>query len=159
MIVKILLSVALLLLSSCSCKKQVAEKEEKVKLINVLDKELFDDCHIKGSYHVPFMDFDNPDSSPIEEFVKNLPKHTKMVIYCSNYLCSASGEIASKLNKMGFENVWAYEAGMAEWYQKGLPVSGACKQGYLFKQMNPPAEHRGDFKVIETNELKVMLGI
>lgn len=157
---------ALVLLSGCNClhKEEVAQpKQEKVEerkdliIINVLDKELYDDCHIKGSVNVPFMDMDNPDKDPIENYVKDLPKDIKLVIYCSNYMCSASGEVAKKLQNMGFDNVWAYEAGMAEWFQNKLPVEGVCKQAYLSRVMNPPKVEHDGFKVISTQELQKLI--
>lgn len=156
------LLLALFLLPSCNCSRDKAsaevktEKVSSLKVINVLDKELYDDCHIKGSVNVPFMDMDNPDRSPIEDYVKDLPKDTKLVIYCSNYMCSASGEIAKKLNGMGFKNVWAYEAGMADWFQNKLPVEGSCKEAYLTKVIAASKEQH-DFKVISTEELKKMM--
>ncbi len=153
---------SLFLLSGCNCSHNApGSKTEEIKssnlrVINVLDKDLFDDCRIKGSVNVPFMDQDDPDKSPIEGYAKDLPKDTKLVIYCSNYMCSASGEITKKLKDMGFDNVWAYEAGMADWYQKGLPTEGSCKKGYLERVIDAPKEH-GDFKVISTEELKKMM--
>ena len=154
----------LILLPSCSCSKSYSwgaeEKKSDVVVINVLSKQLYDDCHIKGSLNVPFMDEENPDISPIEKFTKDLDKETKIVVYCSNYMCTASGEIAKKLSEMGFENVWAYEAGMAEWYQENLPVEGTCNQKYLAKKLEKPVNesHEG-FKEITTTELKKLLDL
>jgi rhodanese-related sulfurtransferase len=156
------LLLALFFLSGCNCSRNTPEaKTEEVisgnlRVINVLDKEFFDDCRIKGSVNIPFMDPDDPEKSPIDSYVKNLPKDTKLVVYCSNYMCTASGEITKKLKGMGFEDVWAYEAGMADWYQKGLPTEGSCKEGYLTKVIDAPKEHSG-FKVISTEELKQMI--
>ena len=53
---------------------------------------------------------------------------------------------AQKLKEMGFENVWAYEGGTAEWYQMGLkaegkyPVEGTCQASYLSAANEKPAQ-------------------
>lgn len=130
------------------CKWFSGNKKQELKVINVLDKNLYDDCHIKGSINVPFEDF--------EQYAKNLDKDTHVVVYCSNYMCTASGASARKLSEMGFKNVWAYEAGMAEWYQAGLPVEpkDICKQEYLKMQVAKPEHEDKSVKVISTQELK-----
>lgn len=114
-------------------------------VINVLDKREYDDCHIKGSINVPFEN--------MQDFAKGLNKQTELIIYCSNYWCTASGEAVKMLLDMGFASVWAYEAGMAEWYQQKLPVTGACKEEYLTKIVAKP--HQQDIiPVISTLQLK-----
>jgi rhodanese-related sulfurtransferase len=132
---------SLLFIAGCSCKKS---KKAGLLVVNVLDKELYDDCHIKGSINVPF--------DEIENYAKNLDKNTEVVLYCSNYRCTASGFAAKSLTKLGFKNVWAYEAGMAEWYQNKLPVEGACKESYL--QIKVPEYKNEEIRVITTQELK-----
>jgi rhodanese-related sulfurtransferase len=126
--------------------KKAAEPQKTLYVINVLEQAMYDDCAIKGSVNVQL--------SEVESFVKDLKKDTEIVIYCSNYLCSASGQVAKKLKKMGFTRVWAYEGGMAEWYQRGFPVNGECGQAYLQKQMDKPAqEELSEFEVITAQEL------
>jgi len=120
-------------------------KEQKLVIINVLDKDLYDDCHIKGSINVPF--------EKIEEYADKLDKSKHVVLYCSNYMCTASGSSAKMLKRMGFENVWAYEAGMADWYQAKLPVEGPCKEAYLNVKIEKPEHVDDNFPIITTNEL------
>lgn len=114
-------------------------------VINVLDKHEYDDCHIKNSQHV--------DLDEIATFARNLHKDTQMVVYCSNYWCTASDMAAHELMNLGFRSVYVYRAGMAEWFQAGLPVEGQCKEGYLTKIVANP--HQQDIiPVITTEELK-----
>lgn len=122
-------------------------KKSGLYVINVLDKEHHTDCHIKDSVNV--------ELDALENFVKDLDKDTaELVIYCSNYMCTASGFAAQQLKEMGFKHVWAYEAGMAEWYQKGLPVEGPCKKGYLEKIIEKPGlDQKEDIGIISTDEL------
>lgn len=138
----------LLFLSGCSCEKKKGKPE--LLLINVLDTEYFNDCRIKGSINVPFEQF--------EDFAKKLDKDTHVVIYCSNYQCTASFLGARMLKQMGFKNVWAYEAGMAGWFQEKLPVEGFCKQSYLTMSNKPlDIEKESDIEIISTQELQEKL--
>jgi rhodanese-related sulfurtransferase len=120
-------------------KIETETKQNKdLYVINVLDKSSFEDCKIAGSINVPFEE--------VESFAKDLDRKTQVVVYCANYMCTASGAAAQKLKEMGFENVWAYEGGTAEWYQMGLkdegkfPVEGTCKASYLAAANEKPAQ-------------------
>jgi len=123
------------------------KNQPKLVVINVLDKNIYDDCRIKGSINVPF--------DKVEEYAKGLDKNTHVVLYCTNYMCTASGAAARMLKKMGFENVWAYEAGMADWFQNKLPVEGACKESYLNMRIekSEDSDEQG-IKPITTMELR-----
>jgi rhodanese-related sulfurtransferase len=128
------------------------ETGKKLILVNVLDLDQYQDCHIKGSVHVPF--------DQVESFAQKLDLETELVVYCSNYMCAASGKAAELLKQKGFNSVWAYEAGMADWYQKNLPVVGSCKATYL-KAKNEPLfeqEESGDL-IITTQQLRSKLGL
>lgn len=123
-----------LLLAGCwqSTVGQNGTKAELV-IINVLDKQEFDDCHITGSIHISFDAF--------ESAIKTLSKTNHYVIYCADYMCMASGFCARLLKDAGFEHVWAYEGGMAEWYQKGYPYQGPAALEYLkAKNSNEPQD-------------------
>lgn len=134
------------LLPSCGWFDEPPEsKKNGPVLINVLDKELYDDCHIKGSIHVPF--------DKIELYARALDKKTEIIFYCSNYQCSSSLYAAEKLKQDGFENVYVYEGGMAEWYQKGYPVEGVHAQAYLSKTVQPAMQDIENNMIISLKEL------
>ena len=60
----------------------------------------------------------------------------------------------NKLKKLGFDKVWAYEAGMAEWFQKGLSTQGKCSASYLNRENKSFGSHDSkELKVITTEEL------
>jgi len=121
--------VLLVLLGGCSCLRH--RHRAQLLVINVLDPYLYDDCHIKNSINVPF--------EQLDAFAKELDRNTQIVLYCSNYMCTASIFGARQLKKMGFKQVWAYEGGMAEWYQKKLPTEGPATQAYLTMENKPLA--------------------
>ncbi len=140
---------SLILLPGCFGESK--EKDSGLKVINVLEEKFYDDAHIPGSIQIPIME--------VEERAKAWPKDTKIVVYCSNYTCSASGTIARKLkDNLKFENVYAYEAGMAGWKQAGLPVEGPAKEGYLDMPNERLSDRKHtDVQEISTEELKKLL--
>ena len=111
---------------------------QSLYVINVLDKDSYEDCRIAGSINVPF--------EQVETFAKDLDRTAEMVVYCANYMCTSSMAAAQKLKEMGFESVWAYEGGTAEWYQMNMksagkyPVEGTCQASYLSAANEKPAE-------------------
>lgn len=139
MVMAFMLTGALALLPACwpFGKKVETEENQDLYVINVLDKNNYEDCRIAGSINVPFEE--------VETFAKDLDRKAEIVVYCANYACTASSAAAQKLKEMGFETVWAYEGGTAEWYQMGkqvegkYPVVGACQASYLSAENNQPA--------------------
>lgn len=116
-----LLIVLLFWLPGCD---QEAKKSGLV-VVNVLDKELYDDCHIADSINIPLDELDQK--------MNTIRRDAEVVFYCSNYQCTGSGYAAEKFRAKGFENVSVYEGGMAEWYQAGLPIKGDHLKAYLSK--------------------------
>lgn len=115
----------------------------KLLVINALSKNYYDDCHIKGSMSVPL--------DKLEAYAEKLDKKTPIVVYCASYNCPVSEKAWRILNALGFNNVWAYEGGLAEWSQKGYPCAGSCREEYLSRQ-EKPLEH--DIKKITAEDLK-----
>jgi len=128
-----------------------------VILANVLDQAFFDDCHIPGSIHAPMDQYDTLS----DEWSKDTP----VVVYCSNYMCTASSSAAKKLKKKGFENVMAYEEGIAGWFQahekdeESYPVEGPCTQAYLRAENAKPEGlvENEEVKSITSEELRALL--
>ncbi|MDE1854063.1 MAG: rhodanese-like domain-containing protein [Thaumarchaeota archaeon] len=85
-------------------------------VVNVLDSAAYDKIHIKGSVSIP--------QSQLQAGKWNeLDKNKEIVTHCSSYTCNASREAAQFLEEQGF-NVKAYEGGMREWAESGLPTEG-----------------------------------
>lgn len=120
----------------------------KLLVVNVLDHQFYEDCHITGSINVPFQE--------IEAFAKDIPKSTILVVYCARYECHASEQAYRDLKRFGFTNVYEYSGGMAEWYQKGYPTTGPATEKYLH---NPTVSQQGpaDVQIISAHELKSMM--
>jgi rhodanese-related sulfurtransferase len=135
-----------ILLSACWSGQQKEQNlDDNLMIVNVLDKDSFNDCHIKGSINIML--------DGLEEFAAKIDKSREVVVYCSNYLCSTSEFAAKKLKSFGCKHVYVYEAGLAEWYQKGLPVEGPSKASYLKKQVGKPILQSNELLVLSTEDL------
>lgn len=56
-------------------------------------------------------------------------KDAAIVTYCSNTACPNSGQVAAKLENLGYTNVRKYAEGIQDWTGAGLPVEsgvGVC---------------------------------
>lgn len=124
-------------------------KKSKLVVINVLDKKLYDDCHITGSIHIPFEDLDDRMNS--------LSKNDEYVFYCSNYACTAAPFSAKKFKDAGFENVAVFHGGIVEWYQKKYPYVGPAKEDYLKEDNEPLDDDDHEVSVIKAEDLKSKL--
>lgn len=91
--------------------------EHAVTVIEVLDEEYFNKFHLPGALNVPLSgDFDEDIQSIVPD--KNQP----VVVYCMDEDCDASPEAAVRMEELGYERVYDYEAGKMDWKSAGLPV-------------------------------------
>ncbi len=141
---------AVILVPSCGTGSSTEPQYRGLVVLNVLDKPLYDDCHIPASVHVPFEE--------VEEFAAKIEKNAQIVFYCSNYQCSSSWYAAKKLKSMGYSNVSVYEGGMAEWFQAGLPVNGPHQSNYLKRVCKPGTDEEQDVPVIHMQDLAQKMG-
>jgi rhodanese-related sulfurtransferase len=155
MLLKKLTGLALTAILLAGCGQPQAQKEKPAfYLVNVLDDASFADAHIPGSIHIDFM--------KVKAAAQDWDRNTPIVTYCSNAFCSASKDAAKSLLDLGFKQVWAYEGGMAEWYQLSLAdtnykVEGPAKAPYLQQKVAPLAPATGPVKIISAQELQKML--
>lgn len=148
-----------LLGTSCTMFEKKTTKEAGLVVVNVLDKNLYDDCHIDPQLIAPGKKVSSVNVS-MDDLEKHAETHwdkalTHIIVYCANYMCTASAESAKILKDLGYQHVWAYEGGTAEWKNLGYPVAGACTKGYL-KQFEKPEGHEvpADVPAITAQELK-----
>lgn len=132
------------------CWNFSVKDELKLVIINVLDHDDYQDCHIAGSINIPF--------EQLEERLKSLSKKDKYVFYCSNYACTAAPFAASMFKNAGFYDVALLPGGIVEWYQKGYPYQGVAQKEYL-KEENEilgEEEHKG-IKILAAEDLKAQM--
>lgn len=100
-------------------------------VVNVLAAPAYEKIRIKGSISIP--------RSELEEGRwKELDRSKEIVTHCSSYECGASRMAAEFLEKKGY-NATAYEGGIKEWAEAGLPMEGTISpQQYLTERYGRP---------------------
>lgn len=146
---------SMMLLPGCFWKSESTKANKSMLyVVNVLSKDLYDDAHIKGSIHVDLDDLDTQ--------AEQWNKDATVVVYCSNYQCTASSYAAKNLKKAGFKHVFAYEGGMAEWYHlsqhdANYQVEGPAVEDYLKGESEPLQEHEGTVDTITASALNQLM--
>ncbi|MEK7390330.1 MAG: rhodanese-like domain-containing protein [Elusimicrobiota bacterium] len=98
--------------------KAKIDKKEIFQLWNVLNKDNYKpESNIAGSKWVPV------DGITEKLASEKIPSKTETVItYCAGPQCQSSRQAAEKLASMGYTNVFAYEGGVKDWSESGMPV-------------------------------------
>jgi len=123
--------------------------KRRLRVINVLDPEWYADAHIKGSINVPLKE--------LKDFAQHTDKQTPVVVYCASYECSASKMAWHVLHELGFQDLYAYEGGMNEWYRAGLPTEGSHAQKYLQADIAPSSKADETLQTITMENLKAKM--
>ncbi|MWJ28552.1 rhodanese-like domain-containing protein [Halomonas sediminis] len=89
-------------------------EHEDFVLINVLPRDAFNKQHIRTSINIPVKDDDFVEK--VEDVAGG--KDRKVVVYCANFDCDASPKAAKKLEEAGFTQVYDYEGGTEDWFEK-----------------------------------------
>lgn len=112
--------------------EELHRKLEKnmVTLVDVLKSEDYERLHIKRAVNIPL---ETIDDSTKERFLRDEP----IVVYCTDYQCTASPKAAEKLEELGFRNVYHYQGGKKEWQEAGLPMEGKEIEAEQYKQSGP----------------------
>jgi rhodanese-related sulfurtransferase len=110
---------------------KLMESGKDVKIISVNSEDVYSDAHIPGDMRIAYDKLDTLDTE-----TKGWAKNSPIVVYCTDYTCTASKAFVKELKKLGFSNVTAYSGGIAEWYQLGLKdknyrVEGPAQEGFL----------------------------
>lgn len=98
---------------------QKIERKDPIQIVNVLDPKYYHLGAIRGSLKIPV--------SELNQRYIELDKTKEVVTYCAHSECHASRQGAEKLAELGF-NVKAYEGGIKEWKESGLPAEETAQQ-------------------------------
>jgi rhodanese-related sulfurtransferase len=108
--------------------KAKMERSEEFFLVETLAESCYQHSHLPGAIHL----------SPLaaqQDAPAILPdKSALIVLYCSDITCLASGDVAEKLQAMGYSNVRVYEDGKQDWLEAGLPVEGRSRMNTASKK-------------------------
>jgi rhodanese-related sulfurtransferase len=146
----------ILLCSGCdwfSKKETVPATAPAMVVIDVNDDRIYADAHIKGATHIPYQKL-----ATLDKEAQTWDKNKPVVVYCTNYFCLASKDVAHKLQELGFKPR-VYTGGVAEWYQlsqkdKGFVIEGPQQEAYLKKVIAPVIPEDKDIVVISAQDLR-----
>jgi rhodanese-related sulfurtransferase len=91
--------------------KEKLDVGETFKLVNCLDEWAFRIKRIPGSIHF----------ESLSQALEVLSPKEQIIVYCSNPGCTASVLVYQQLTDHGFQNVWHYAGGIADWEDAGYP--------------------------------------
>ena len=97
--------------------EQKTQQEDRVALVEVLGSEYYDKFHLPGAINVPI---DEEFSDRVQQALPD--KQKPVIVYCLDQACQASPKAARKLEELGYQEVYDYEAGKVDWQAAGLPV-------------------------------------
>lgn len=91
--------------------------EENLAVVEVLGSDKFAEYHLPGALNVPLGD---DFEQRISEAVPN--KQQPVLLYCYDSDCQAAEKAAERMEAVGYQKVYDYEAGKVDWKAAGLPV-------------------------------------
>lgn len=91
---------------------------KKIRLIDVLSREHFEQEHIRGAVSLPLNEIEKKAHHALNNNDIN-------ITYCAGLDCTASTEAAEKMEKMGFNNVYDYKGGLQDYRNADLPLGGS----------------------------------
>jgi rhodanese-related sulfurtransferase len=92
----------------------------KVTVVDALGESYWAQQHLPGAIFLVADDVDAQASRVLPN------KGAAIVTYCSNTACPNSGQVAAKLEGLGYRNVRKYAEGIQDWVEAGLPVESAA---------------------------------
>lgn len=92
---------------------ELKNKKEQVILLDAREFEEFKVSHIAGAQYIGYQDLQ-------EEVLKNIPKDSEIVLYCS--IGYRSEKIGKKLENLGYSKVYNLYGSLFEWVNQGYPV-------------------------------------
>jgi len=97
--------------------RELIDNQPNLSVIEVLGPDEFNDFHLPRAENIPMGDnFDEQIQQAVAD------KSQPVLVYCKNTECPASEHAASRMNELGYQNVYDYEAGKVDWKEAGLPT-------------------------------------
>jgi rhodanese-related sulfurtransferase len=88
----------------------------KLVLVDALPESYYAQQHLPGALNLVADDVEARAAALLPD------KHAAIVTYCSNRACPNSGQVAARLEKLGYTNVRKYPDGIQDWVEAGLPT-------------------------------------
>ncbi len=90
----------------------------RAQLIEVLPASEYKKEHLPQAINIPL-------GNLTAEATKPLRKDTAVIVYCADFQCDLSARAAWRLESMGFQEVYRYTPGKADWLAAGWETEGA----------------------------------
>jgi rhodanese-related sulfurtransferase/CBS domain-containing protein len=87
------------------------------QLVEVLPAPEYAEERLPGAINIPLKTLDTVSTAQLD-------KTKAVVVYCSDALWDTSPRAACRLDTLGFEHVYDYTPGKADWRARGLPREG-----------------------------------
>lgn len=95
---------------------ELMENRENFILVEVLSEEDYNKGHLPMAINIPVDKLEALAPTMLPD------KQQLIVVYCSDFLCTASTGAARFLQSMGYVHVLDYKGGKDDWSKAGLPL-------------------------------------
>jgi len=100
----------------------------RAQLIEVLPASEYKKEHLPQAINIPL-------GNLTAEATKPLRKDMAVIVYCADFQCDLSARAAWRLESMGFQEVYRYTPGKADWLAAGWETEGAEAKKTRIRQM------------------------
>jgi rhodanese-related sulfurtransferase len=91
--------------------------DQGAQLVEVLPAEEYAEEHLPGAINIPLKELDADSAAQLD-------KSRPVIVYCWDYLCDMSPRGATRLDSLGFEQVYDYAPSKVDYLARGLPREG-----------------------------------
>jgi len=103
-------------------------EQQRVQLVDVLPASEYKKEHLPEAINIPL-------ESLTSETTRSLRKDVAVIVYCGDFQCDLSARAAWRLESMGFQEVYRYTPGKADWLAAGLQTDGTESKKVRIRQM------------------------
>ena len=103
-------------------------EQGRVQLVDVLPASEYKKEHLPHAVNVPLQ-------TMTSETTRSLRKDVAVIMYCSDFQCYLSARAAWRLESMGFQEVYRYTPGKADWLAAGWETEGTQAKRLRLRQM------------------------
>ncbi len=100
----------------------------RAQLIEVLPASEYKREHLPQAINVPLQTMSTITTKPLR-------KDLAVIVYCADYQCDLSARAAWRFESMGFQEVYRYTAGKADWLAAGWETEGTEAKKARIRQM------------------------
>jgi len=100
----------------------------RAQLVEVLPAAEYKKEHLPQAINIPL-------ENMTAETTKAIRKDVAVIVYCADFQCDLSARAAWRLESMGFQEVYRYTPGKADWLAAGLETEGVQAKKPRIRQM------------------------